>query len=94
MVKGKIMNENEQAIIDLKSLDNQADLYGFQINSINLAISALEKQDSKKVKGISVTHEGYVGNCPLCGKFIRYKENTHFCNHKNCGQKLNWEETK
>ena len=30
----------------------------------------LEKQITKQVKGKSVTHEGYVANCPSCNKFI------------------------
>jgi len=38
------MNKIENAIMNLKSLDNQADLYGFQIDTINLAIEALERQ--------------------------------------------------
>ena len=47
----------------------------------------LEKQIPKQVKGKSVTHEGYVANCPFCNKFIRFTENKIYC---ECGQTLKW----
>ena len=46
-----------------------------------------EKSVAKKVKGISLTHEGRVGNCPVCGKFVRHQEQTVYC---SCEQKLDW----
>jgi Zn finger protein HypA/HybF involved in hydrogenase expression len=55
-------------------------------------IEVLEKQKPKKVEKLSLTHEGYVGNCPSCKKFIRKFENECFCNHRDCGQKLDWSE--
>ena len=58
--------------------------------TIELAIHALEKQIPKKVRGISATHEGSVGNCPVCGKFIRYYENKYYCNFEECGQAIDW----
>lgn len=47
-----------------------------------------EKNESKKVKAISLTHEGRVGNCPTCGKLVRHHEQTTYC---VCEQKLSWE---
>lgn len=60
--------------------------------ALNKSMMLVEKQIPKKVKGISITHEGYVGNCPACNKFIRQLENKHYCNHKGCGQAISWEE--
>lgn len=48
-----------------------------------------DKETQKKPKGISVTHEGRVGNCPSCRKFIREEQNKNFC---DCGQKIDWSE--
>ena len=50
-----------------------------------------EKATAKKVRGISLTHEGRVGNCPSCGSFIRNQEQTLYC---DCGQHLDWSEGK
>lgn len=47
----------------------------------------VDKSVSKPPKGISVTHEGRVGNCPFCNRFIREKEHKVIC---DCGQKLQW----
>ena len=44
-----------------------------------------EKQIPKKPKGVSITHHGRVGNCPLCGSFMI--EQIKVC---DCGQKLDW----
>ena len=48
-----------------------------------------EKATPKKVKGISLTHEGRVGNCPACGRLVRHQEQTVYC---SCEQKLEWSE--
>lgn len=54
---------------------------------LNTIIQILEKQIPKKVKGKSLTHEGHVGNCPRCGKFITNFKNGQYC---SCEQKLEW----
>ena len=54
----------------------------------NVAIQALEKQFAKKPRGKSITHEGFVANCPACNKFIKYIFRISWC--QNCGQKLDW----
>ena len=46
-----------------------------------------EKAKPMKVKGISLTHEGRVGNCPTCGKLVRHQEQTVYC---SCEQRLDW----
>lgn len=47
----------------------------------------VDKANPEIVKGISLTHEGRVGNCPACNKFVTESENKKYC---DCGQKLNW----
>lgn len=44
--------------------------------------------DYKKVKGISVSHEGRVGNCPNCNALVAEFEDKEKC--EKCGQKLDW----
>ena len=44
----------------------------------------------KKVKGISISHEGRVGNCPNCNYFVTEFEDKDEC--KKCRQKLVWGE--
>ncbi len=44
--------------------------------------------DYKKVKGISVSHEGRVGNCPNCNALVAEFEDNEKC--EKCGQKLDW----
>lgn len=51
-------------------------------------IAALEKQIPKSPKGLSITFEGKVGNCPSCNKLVRESdEKPNIC---NCGQRLEW----
>lgn len=57
--------------------------------ALNLAIQALEKQQSKLVKCISFTYDGSVGNCPDCNSFVDDRNNSIIC---KCGQKLLWKE--
>ena len=47
----------------------------------------VDKTVIRAPKGISVTYEGRVGNCPYCGKFIREEQNKHIC---DCGQRIDW----
>lgn len=49
-----------------------------------LAISALEKQISKKVRHISGMHS--TGRCPVCSA---YTVLNNYC--PNCGQRLEWD---
>ena len=60
-----------------------------QIGTIEEFKALKEKAEPKKVKGISLTHEGRVGNCPACGRLVRHQEQTVYC---SCEQKLDWSE--
>ena len=42
------------------------------------------------VKGISLTYEGRVGNCPKCGKLIQESKTRYFHDEKDCGQAILW----
>lgn len=42
------------------------------------------------VKGLSVSHDGYVGNCPKCNKFIIEVQSLNRCKH--CSQPISWKE--
>ena len=50
-----------------------------------------EKATAKKVKGISLTHESRVGNCPYCHQFVMEKYDKS-C--PKCGTNLDWSEGK
>lgn len=78
--------------IDGELEDGETQVYKDRFQAVNMAIEAVKRQIPTKVRGISVTHEGYVGNCPLCGNFITYLENKRFCNKDDCGQALKWED--
>ena len=85
------MSMTESEIFD-KMLDARMDEYDEllayrAIGTVEEFKALKEKNTPKKVKGISLTHEGHVGNCPTCGKFIRYCEQKTYC---VCGQKLDW----
>lgn len=58
---------------------------GYVQKSIGHAI--IGKSIPKKPLGISITHDGKVGNCPCCHKFVR-EIDTIIC---ECGQILYWE---
>lgn len=46
------------------------------------------KATPKLVKGLSITHECLVGNCPYCGKLVlKASDKPNIC---SCGQKLKW----
>ena len=44
------------------------------------------KATPKKPLGLSLTHDGRVGNCPFCKKLVR-ERSKNIC---ECGQKLDW----
>lgn len=55
---------------------------------IDVLPELVDKATPKKPKGISITHDGRVGNCPNCNKLVRE------CDYKadicECGQALDW----
>lgn len=53
-------------------------------------IESVEMGDLFKVKGISLTHEGRVGNCPHCGKFITQRHDEVQCNF--CSKPIFWKQ--
>ena len=70
---------------------------GEHIESIDIAINALEKQIAKKPRKTDsyrgVLKRVYAYVCPTCGnacleKYMNERQNTMFC--WNCGQKLDW----
>ena len=56
--------------------------------SIIFTVSAIKKQIPTKAKGVSWSHEGRVGNCPCCNRFISEKYTQGVC---LCGQRVYWE---
>ena len=65
-----------------------------QCNSMEMAISALEKQIPKKVKyqnrhgeGWDISNKDYF-HCPSCGRRLRNKQKDPHCGR--CGQLLDW----
>ena len=70
---------------------------GEHIESVKVAIKALEKQIAKKPRKTDsyrgVLKRVYAYVCPTCGnacleKYMNERQNTMFC--WNCGQKLDW----
>lgn len=48
----------------------------------------IDKANPKQPKGLSVSHEGRLGNCPCCNKLVYEKSSKpNIC---ECGQKLDW----
>lgn len=79
---------NEEAIIDIR--ENIQPIIGGK--SLDIAISALEKQIPKKpfLYSFSESHDTYTYfKCPnLCDTFCEVKNNMNFC--PKCGQALDW----
>lgn len=78
----------KEAIEQLKS-----NAYGDYINlsdlqAIDIAISALEKQAPKKVLNISNEYDGEYGHCPCCNHSVYSFREFRRCN--KCGQALDW----
>lgn len=62
-----------------------------EIESLEFAISALEKQIPKKVRDIGMNQSigTKIGSCPMCdGRPLRECD-SEYC--PDCGQKLDWE---
>lgn len=48
----------------------------------------VDKATPKKPKGMSISHEGKLGNCPYCNRLVRNNDSKpHVC---LCGQALDW----
>lgn len=77
---------NEEAIIDIR--ENIQPIIGGK--SLDIAISAIEKQIPKKVLNPCGRYFGKAkgGNCPCCGAHTNSITN-NYC--RKCGQKLLWE---
>lgn len=58
-----------------------------KVKTIGEVVLFLEKQIEKLPIGISLTHEGRVGNCPNCKVLLSEPINTAVC---ICGQKITW----
>ena len=98
------MNDIEKAIDNLNFIkhndfnDNIKQYKRIGVNSIDLAISALEKQISKgPIGNDNGSYAEYFESwleCPKCGEAIpEYTaENNTWCYCLGCGQKLDWEE--
>ena len=73
----------------LLSDDELDDIYKNKVEpSWQCLIELIEKATPKKAKGISITHEGRVGNCPSCNRFVRKVDiKPNIC---ECGQALDW----
>ena len=56
------------------------------LNVMELAKKMSDKATPKKPLGLSLTHDGRVGNCPFCKKLVR-ERSKNIC---ECGQKLDW----
>lgn len=84
------LKEHAYEIVE-KYYDDSDSYYVFQpmdnVDEIAKPLQELvDKATSKKPLGISLTHEGKVGNCPHCNKFVR-EIDTNIC---DCGQRLEW----
>lgn len=79
---------NEEAIIDIR--ENIQPIIGGK--SLELAISALEKQIPKKPLNPCGRYFGKAkgGNCPCCGAHTNSITN-NYC--RKCGRKLDWGDT-
>lgn len=79
-------------------VETNEDLYKHYVDTMNIAIQALEKQIPKKVKGkhisISIEEQRLLGKdtlygeCPNCGELLCDLWNSENCG--DCGQALDW----
>lgn len=86
---------NEEAIIDIR--ENIQPIVGGK--SLDIAISAIEKQIPKKPTGIydenesekgkRLYEEALIGSCPVCHQEVQL--GMKYC--MNCGQALKWGDT-
>ena len=95
---------NKEAIEQLKELklhcedfrDGEDSVWAKDVEALNSAIEALEKQIPKKVKyknrhgqGYDIYNKDYY-NCPSCGRRLRNKQKDNYCGR--CGQAIDWSE--
>lgn len=75
---------SDYGICDYPNLEMQKDL--------DCIAELVKKSTPTKPKGLSVTHEGKVGNCAYCGKFItNHEPKANIC---ECGQVQDWGDRK
>jgi rRNA maturation endonuclease Nob1 len=74
-------------VLDDELTKKDVEDYKSRFASVNLAISALEKQMPKKIKKFTYPKNIVYMYCPECDEGI--DENNLFCSR--CGQKINWE---
>lgn len=53
-------------------------------------IGVLEKSIPQKPIGLSISHEGMLGNCPNCNKLVWAVSDIHYHANRNCLQELDW----
>lgn len=95
------LHKNEEILHDMINKEYQIGnfLYGLledkgytkkELNELihNYQLNNMDYSEVLKVKGISVTHDGRVGNCPKCGKLLREEDNIIQCD--KCGQPITW----
>lgn len=79
---------NQKAIEAIKS-NYPPENYSILREALDLSIVLLEKATPKKCLGLSISHDGRLGNCPYCNKLVCEKSSKpNIC---ECGQKLNWD---
>lgn len=76
---------NQKAIEAIKS-NYPPENYSILREALDLSIVLLEKATPKKCLGLSISHDGRLGNCPCCNKIVRARDNKpNIC---ACGQAL------
>lgn len=78
---------NGEVIFHSLALDDD-ERYKEKMEALGILNELAEKATPKNPLGISLTHDGRVGNCPYCHKLIR--ENDSKPNICECGQRLDW----
>ena len=63
-------------------------VYRRRFDFANTAIELVEKQIAKRPIGMSISHEGRLGNCPCCKKLVHELYDIVGCSE--CLQRLNW----
>lgn len=53
----------------------------------------VDKSIPMKPKGLSISHEGRLGNCPNCNKVVWEVDDPHYHTDKECLQMLDWSRT-
>ena len=79
---------HDEAIKAINSNMPTKGTYTILTEALELAIEALEKQIAKRPIGMSISHEGRLGNCPCCKKLVHELYDIVGCSE--CLQRLNW----